>query len=121
LGWHFLTRLKANRPIRVAGSKLQAVSEAGLAGGDGTICWLKGFGEIKEFRVRATDGTSKYWATSLEEMTEAERETKAKSAWRIEMYHRALKQQCLIERARVPPTATRFESHRALHQSICAT
>ena len=99
LGWHFLTRLKANRQIRVSGGKLQAVSDAGLAGGDGTICWLKGFGEIKVFRVRATDGASEYWATSLEEMTERERETEAKSAWRIEMYHRSLKQQCLIERA----------------------
>jgi putative transposase len=99
LGWHFLTRLKANRQIRVSGGKLQAVSEAGLAGGDGTICWLKGFGLVKVFRVRATDGTSEYWATSLREMTEEERKTEAKSAWRIEMYHRALKQQCLIERA----------------------
>jgi len=99
LGWHFLTRLKSNRQIRVSGGSLQAVSEAGLCGGDGTIVWLKGFGQIKVFRVRATDGTSEYWATSLEEMTEAERETQAKSAWRIEMYHRALKQQCLIERA----------------------
>ena len=99
LGWHFLTRLKANRQIRVGGSTLQAVSETGLCGGDGTICWLKGFGEIKVFRVRATDSTSEYWATSLREMTGQERETEAKSAWRIEMYHRALKQQCLIERA----------------------
>ena len=100
LGWHFLTRLKSNRQIRVSGGGLQAVSEAGLCGGDGTICWLKGFGEIKVFRVRATDGASEYWATSLERMTEAEREARAKAAWRIEMYHRALKQQCLIERAR---------------------
>lgn len=99
LGWHFLTRLKANRQIRAGGSKLQAVSESGLTGGDGTIAWLKGFGEIKVFRVRATDGASEYWATSLKQMTEVERETQAKSAWRIEMYHRALKQQCLIERA----------------------
>lgn len=99
LGWHFLTRLKANRQIRVGGSKLQAVAQAGLCGGDGTIVWLKGFGEIKVFRIFATDGTAEYWATSLQEMTEPERETQAKSAWRIEMYHRALKQQCLIERA----------------------
>ncbi len=99
LGWHFLTRLKSNRQIRVGGGSLQAVSEAGLCGGDGTIVWLKGFGQIKVFRVRATDGTSEYWATSLEEMTETEREKQATSAWRIEMYHRALKQQCLIERA----------------------
>ncbi|HXG85488.1 MAG TPA: transposase [Pyrinomonadaceae bacterium] len=99
LGWHFLTRLKSNRQIRINQSRLQAVSEAGLGGGDGTICWLKGFGEIKVFRVRATDGASEYWATSLRQMSETEREIQAKSAWRIEMYHRALKQQCLIERA----------------------
>jgi putative transposase len=99
LGWHFLTRLKANRQIRVRQGKLQAVSNAGLCGGDGTVVWLKGFGEIKVFRIFATDGTAEYWATSLREMTETEREGQAKSAWRIEMYHRALKQQCLIERA----------------------
>jgi len=99
LGWHFLTRLKQNRQIRVSGGSLQAVAEAGLTGGDGTICWLKGFGQIKVFRVRATDGTSEYWATSLDQMTEPEREKFALAAWRIEMYHRALKQQCLIERA----------------------
>ncbi len=98
-GWHFLTRLKSNRRIRVGNGSLQAVSEAGLCGGDGTICWLKGFGEIKVLRVRATDGTSEYWATSLKQMTEAEREKFALAAWRIEMYHRGLKQQCLIERA----------------------
>ena len=101
LGWHFLTRLKANRQIRISGGSLQAVAEAGLTGGDGTLCWLKGFGEVKVFRVRATDGTSEYWATSLPAMTERERKRQAKAAWRIEMYHRALKQQCLIERAQV--------------------
>lgn len=99
LGWHFLTRLKSNRKIRVNGGKLQAVSEVGLTGGDGTIVWLKDFGEIKIFRIFATDGTAEYWATSLSQMTEQARETKAKAAWRIEMYHRGLKQQCLIERA----------------------
>lgn len=98
-GWHFLTRLKSNRQVRVGNGKLHAVSEAGLCGGNGTLLWLKGFGEIKVFRVRATNGTSEYWATSLFKMGEPEREKFALSAWRIEMYHRALKQQCLIERA----------------------
>lgn len=97
LGWHFLTRLKSNRQIRLSGGALEAVSEAGLCGG--TVVWLKGFGTIKVFRVRAIDGTSEYWATSIEQMTEPERQEFAKSAWRIEMYHRGLKQQCLIERA----------------------
>jgi hypothetical protein len=98
-GWHFLTRLKSNRRIRVSGGKLQPVSEAGLTGGNGTICWLKDFGEVKIFRLFATDGTAEYWATDARQMTERERETAALWAWRIEMYHRALKQQCLIERA----------------------
>lgn len=99
LGWHFLTRLKSNRQIRVSGGKLQAVSDAGLCAGNGTLVWLKGFGQIKVFRVRATDGTSQYWATSLDRMSEDERKSHALTAWRIEMYHQALKQQCLIERA----------------------
>ena len=98
LGWRFLTRSKSNRQIKVNRSGLKAVSKAGLCGG-GRIVWLKGFGEIKMFRVCATDGAAEYWATSLETMSEAQREVFAKSAWRIEMYHRALKQHCLIERA----------------------
>ncbi len=88
-----------DRQINVNRSGLQAVADAGLTGGDRTIVWLKGFGQIKVFRVRATDGASEYWATSLEQVTEAEGEIAAKSARRTEMYHRALKQQCLIERA----------------------
>ena len=51
---------------RVSGGKLQAASDAGLTGVNGTICWLKGFGEIKVFRVSATDGTKDFWATNLE-------------------------------------------------------
>ena len=85
LGWHFLTRLKSNRQIRFGTGKLQAVAEAGLGGGNGTLLWLKGFGEIKVLRVRATDGTSQYWATSLPKMSEAERGKFALAAWRIEM------------------------------------
>jgi hypothetical protein len=120
LSWHFLTRLKSNRQIRVGGGSLQAVSEAGLCGGDGTIVWLKGFGQIKVFRVRATDGTSEYWATSLEEMTEAERETQAKSAWRIEMYHRGVETAMPDRTGAMSPPAPGDESHRTLYSGICA-
>jgi hypothetical protein len=98
LGWHFLTRLKSNRQINVNRAGLQAVGSATLEGG-GQIVWLKGFGQIKVFRVIATDGTAEHWATSLEQMSETSRQEFARAAWRIEMYHRGLKQQCLIERA----------------------
>jgi hypothetical protein len=98
LGWHFLTRLKSNRQINVNRAGLQAVGSATLEGA-GQLVWLKGFGEVKVFRVIATDGTAEHWATSLEQMSESARADFARFAWRIEMYHRGLKQQCLIERA----------------------
>lgn len=41
-------------------------------------------------------GMAEYWATSLSGVSEEQWMGFAKSAWRIEMYHRALKQQCLI-------------------------
>lgn len=98
-GWHFLTRLKSNRQININQTGRQAVSAAEFPVADGQIVWLKGFGQIKVFRVRATDGTAEHWATSLEEMTEPTRADYANFSWHIEMYHRGLKQQCLIERA----------------------
>jgi len=63
------------------------------------FCGLKALEKSRYSGFALAVGTSEYWASSLNKMTEAERETEAKSAWRIEMYHRALKQQCLIERA----------------------
>ncbi len=98
LGWHFLTRLKSNRQINVNRTGLQAVSAAALEA-SGQIVWLKGFGEIKLFRVSATDGAAEHWATSFRQMSEKSRQDFGRAAWRIEMYHRGLKQQCLIERA----------------------
>ena len=62
-------------------------------------CGSRDSDKSKYARIFATDGASEYWATSLDEMTEPERKDFALAAWRIEMYHRALKQQCLIERA----------------------
>lgn len=57
------------------------------------------FRRSQNFRIFATDGTAEYWAASVKAMSEPERENFVLWAWRIEMYHRALKQQCLIERA----------------------
>ena len=53
-------------------------------------------------------------------MTEAERETLCKAAWRIEMYHRGF-ETAMSDRTRPMPTAAPGdESHRTLYQSICA-
>ena len=98
LGWHFLTRLKANRQVNPERTGLQAVSEIAIPDA-GRVVWLKGFGLIKVFRNIATDGTAQHWASSQIEISDLERVKYADYSWQIEQFHRGIKQQCLIERA----------------------
>ena len=98
LGWHFLTRLKANRQVNPEGKGLKAISEIEIAE-EGTLVWLKGFGQIKVFRLIDTNGNAQHWATNKVEMTDLERVKYAGYSWQIEQFHRGIKQYCLIERA----------------------
>lgn len=98
LGWYFLTRLKENRQVNPEGKGLRAISELSV-GEDGRIVWLKGFGEIKVFRLIDKNGNAEHWATNKLEMTDLERVKYASYSWQIEQYHRGIKQFCLIERA----------------------
>jgi len=98
LGWHFLTRLKANRQVNPDREGLQAVSQIEIRDA-GRVVWLKGFGLVKVFRIAATNGGAEHWASSLIEITELERVKYADYSWQIEQFHHGIKQQCLIERA----------------------
>jgi len=98
LGWHFLTRLKANRQVNPDRAGWQAVSSIEIPDA-GRVLWLKGFGLVKVFRIVATDGSAEHWASSQVEITEPERVKYASFSWQIEQFHRGIKQQCLIERA----------------------
>ena len=98
LGWHFLTRLKSNRQVNPQGKGLKAVSEIEIDE-SGLIVWLKGFGEIKVFRLIDRNGNAQHWATNKIEMSDLERVKYASFSWQIEQFHRGIKQFCLIERA----------------------
>lgn len=98
LGWHFLTRLKANRQVNPDRKGLCAVSEIKIPDA-GRVVWLKGYGLVKVFRIVARDGSAEHWASSQVEITELERVKYASFSWQIEQFHRGIKQQCLIERA----------------------
>lgn len=98
LGWHFLTRLKANRQVNPDRAGLQAVSEIEIPE-VGRVVWLKGFGFVKVFRIVATNGSAEHWASSQVEISDLERVKYASFSWQIEQFHRGIKQQCLIERA----------------------
>ena len=64
----------------------------------GAIVHLQGYGLIKVFRIVAKDGDTEYWATSDLDLDELQRLTLADHSWRIEEFHRGLKQVTLIER-----------------------
>jgi hypothetical protein len=77
---------------------LEAVSELEIDA-DRRVVWLKGFGQIKMFRLIDTNGNAEHWATNKNAMTDLERVKYASYSWQIEQFHRGIKQFCLIERA----------------------
>lgn len=97
LGWNWLTRLKANRRVNPDRTGLRAVSACVITA-TGTVVHLEGYGFIKVFRIAAKDGTTEHWATSNLQMDEGERLRLADASWRIEEYHRGLKQVTNVER-----------------------
>jgi putative transposase len=96
LGWHWLTRLKANRLVNPDDTGNRALSECAIREA-GTRVHLKGYGFILVFRIDTADGDTEYWATSELTMTMDERERVANQVWTIETYHRGLKQYCGVE------------------------
>ncbi len=60
--------------------------------------YLKEYGFIKVFRIVSKDGDTQYWATDVLDMQEEKRKELAKKAWKIEEYHRGIKQFCGVER-----------------------
>ncbi len=100
LGWRFVTRLKANRKVRIDRGEAKALADQPIAAA-GTVVWLPGYGEVRVFRVVAPDGDTAHWATNDLGMAEAVRLMFAELSWSIEEYHRGVKQFTGIERCQV--------------------
>ncbi len=66
---------------------------------EGRVVHLRDWGFVEVFRTVSKEGDAEYWATNDLEMTEAGRAKLAKVGWGIEVYHRALKQSCGVERS----------------------
>ena len=99
-GWHWTTQLKANRAVNPDGTGNRRLDACAIAGG-GTRVRLQGYGFIVVFRIVSPDGDTEYWATSDLAMTGLQRQKWSELAWGIEVYHRAIKQHCGVERAQV--------------------
>jgi hypothetical protein len=93
-----LTRFKANRQVSLSIGNTLAVNAISAIPRDGRLVHLTGYGQVRLFRLVATNGDVEYWATSLLSLTEDGRTICAHRAWRIAEYHRSLKQFTGIER-----------------------
>jgi len=100
LGWRFLTRLKSNRLVNPDNTGNVAV-ETLLPPGEGQRVHLKEFGFVRLFRTVSPNGdadSAEYWITNHLKMTEHERQMWELQSFKIENYHRGLKQCCAVER-----------------------
>ena len=98
LGWHWFTRLKANRLVSVKGDRKNRPVSEWLIPHHGRVMHLKGYGWVRVFKTVTPDGREEYWATSRLDMTVGEAAEYALHAWQIEVYHQGLKQFTGIER-----------------------
>ena len=96
-GWHWLTRLKKNRLVNPDNTGNLAIELVTIPP-TGITVHLRQYGFIKVFRLVSADGDTHYWATDVLDMHEEQRKELAKKAWKIEEYHRAIKQFCGVEK-----------------------
>jgi putative transposase len=96
LQWTWLGRLKSNRQVRVDFGTPQALRTVAIPE-QGRVVHLPGYGSIRVFRVVATNGDTDHWATSDLEMEALTRLKYGDFSWRIEEYHRGIKQFCGVE------------------------
>lgn len=100
LEWKFLTRFKSNRLVRINQGPPKALAEQPLEK-SGTVVWVPGYGELKVFRIVATNGDTNYWVSNDLELTPTRQEELAGWSWNIEEFHRGLKQHTGVERCAV--------------------
>lgn len=99
-GWHWLTRFKTNRLVNPDGRGNVPLSSL-IVPETGKTVHLKDYGFVKVFGIVAKNGDTEYWATDNSGMDELERLRFSDCSWKIEEYHRGLKQFCGAERSQV--------------------
>jgi putative transposase len=106
--WHFLTRLKSNRLVNPDNTKNIPLETIDIPP-QGIVVHLKGYDFVKVFRIVSKNEDTQYWATDVLDMDESEREDLGNESWKIEEYHRGIKQFCGVEKCQ----ARKKESQRA--------
>lgn len=92
LEWNWLMGLRKNRIVN-RGEKLEGLSIPS----DGLKVHLRGYGWIIVFRFVAKNGRTDYYGTNIEAPVKDKIVSLIRSRWKIEVFHRELKQTCGLE------------------------
>jgi hypothetical protein len=93
MGWIWVMGLKKNRKVN-RGETLEKLHIPD----EGLKIHLRGYGWITVFRFVAKNGRTDYIGTNMENPSHDRIKTIIKARWKIEVYHRELKQTCGLER-----------------------
>jgi len=98
-GWNWITQLRKNRVI----NKTQHLEELNIPE-DGLIVDLKFVGPVKVFKFNVKNNDIEYIATNNLNLSTLDARSSSAQRWKIEEYHRGLKQTVGVERcqARIP-------------------
>ena len=99
-GWFWLSQLRSNRRVNPEGAGNLPLATVAISQEVRQV-HLRRYGFIRVFRTVSKDGDVENWASNDLEMTEQQRESLARQAWGIGMYHRSPKQCCGVEKCQV--------------------
>jgi len=105
--WDWVAGLKSNRLV----NKKTQVKDLEIPD-EGLEVWLRGYGYVRLFRFVSNERRTDYIATSLQNPSRETIKHFMKERWKIEVYHRELKQTCAVERCQ-------SHSGRAQRNHIC--
>ncbi len=107
MGWNWVTGLRKNRKV----NKDQRLDSLEIPD-EGLKIHLRGYGWVYVFRFETSERRTDYIATSIQNPTRDDIKVIMKARWKIEVFHRELKQTCAIERCQ-------SRSGRAQRNHIC--
>jgi SRSO17 transposase len=98
-GWKWMAEIKSNRQVSVVQGTYRAVSDLDWTSTQVHKVWLKAYGFVRVSMTVFENGDSTYIATNDMSLTEEETiRSHAEHRWKIETFHRGIKQCCGIER-----------------------
>jgi hypothetical protein len=98
LEWHFICNLKSNRKVSISQGNYVSIADLGLTDKQVSKVWLKEYGFVLVCKMVHTNGDIKYLATDDLELIDYDKFTNHfENRWKIEEFHRGIKQTTGIE------------------------